>query len=288
MANKMTPYEQMMAALERAKKKDSAPRMDNGDQEHDLQCACVKDFRSDYPALEKLLFAVPNGGFRNKTTAGKMKAEDLHNFLTSFEKDANNAHMVEPGMVYISYPTEYGTLYTKEELKDIYNTAKANDLYVFIDGARLAVGLTSKYTDVEPSDISKYSDLFYIGGTKNGFLVGEALVINDKKLAEEFRYEIKNKGALLAKGFLNGIEFERAFQDNLYFDIAKTAIEKHGYNVTHTPIRGGTDGARLSFMGVPCPNICTGGMNFHGRFEYAVLDDMELITRLLVEIAKGN
>lgn len=77
MANKMTPYEQMMAALERAKKKDSAPRMDNGDQEHDLQCACVKDFRSDYPALEKLLFAVPNGGFRNKTTAGKMKAEGV-------------------------------------------------------------------------------------------------------------------------------------------------------------------------------------------------------------------
>ena len=160
-----------------------------------------------------------------KNKDGKITTTDIETAV----KLNDSFHTVKMKAVYITFPTETGTLYTKEELKDIYNTAKANDLYVFIDGARLAVGLTSKYTDVEPSDISKYSDLFYIGGTKNGFLVGEALVINDKKLAEEFRYEIKNKGALLAKGFLNGIEFERAFQDSLYFDISKNTNEMSYY-----------------------------------------------------------
>ena len=94
-------------------------------------------------------------------------------------------------------------------------------MYLFIDGARLGVALTSRENDLAYSDISKYSDAFYIGGTKNGLMFGEALVIVNKDLKKDFRYEIKNKGAMLAKGFITGIQFEAIMKDGLYFEIAK-------------------------------------------------------------------
>ena len=150
---------------------------------------------------------------------GKVYPSDVIKAL----KENYNEHTVKLKMVYISDSTEIGTIYTLKELKDLYECCKENGLYLFIDGARLGVALTSSSNDVKPSDIAKYSDVFYIGGTKNGMMIGEAVVINNKELQEDFRYQIKNKGAMLAKGYLVGIEFEEAFKDNLYFEIAKNS-----------------------------------------------------------------
>ena len=138
-------------------------------------------------------------------------------------------------MVYISNSTEIGTIYSRQELIDLHSICKKNDLYFFIDGARLGSALTSKDNDVEPSLLGEICDAFYVGGTKNGLLLGEALVVNNVDLTANFRYHIKNKGAMLAKGYLVGIEFEEAFKDNLYFDLAKYTNEiadalKEGFN----------------------------------------------------------
>ncbi len=152
---------------------------------------------------------------------GKLKAEDIENIL-SLHRDE---HMVMPKMVYISDSTETGTVYTLSELKAIRKVCDKNKLLLFIDGARLGVALTSG-ADVDAKDIAKYSDIFYVGGTKNGLLSGEAVVIKDTHLAENFRYQIKNRGAMLAKGFVLGVQFERAFTDDLYFKLAKNSNEK--------------------------------------------------------------
>ncbi|MDR3258711.1 MAG: low specificity L-threonine aldolase [Fusobacteriaceae bacterium] len=125
-------------------------------------------------------------------------------------------HTVEPKMVYISNPTEMGTLYTKKELIDISNLCKQNDYYLYIDGARLAMALTSEKNDILLEDYPKYADIFYIGGTKCGALFGEALVIVNANLKKDIKYAFKQKGALLAKGRLLGLQFERLFQTDLY------------------------------------------------------------------------
>lgn len=148
---------------------------------------------------------------------GKLYPDDILNAL----RVCNNEHVVKLKMVYISNSTEIGTIYSKEELTDLRKTCLENDLFLFIDGARLASALTCEQNDLTPEDIGSLCDAFYIGGTKNGLLFGEALVIVNKDLQKDFRYQIKNKGAMLAKGYVVGIQFERAFQDNLYFDLAK-------------------------------------------------------------------
>lgn len=130
-------------------------------------------------------------------------------------------HMVKPKMIYISNSTEIGTVYHKQELIELRKVADKYNLYLFMDGARLGSALTCQDNDVEPSLLGQIFDGFYIGGTKNGCLFGEALVINNKLLDENFRYHIKNKGAMLAKGFAVGIQFEEMFKDNLYFEIAR-------------------------------------------------------------------
>ena len=152
---------------------------------------------------------------------GKIYPEDILHVLKTY----NNEHMVKPRMVYISNSTEIGTIYTKQELIDLHSLCKKNDLYLFIDGARLGSALTSKDNDVDPSLLGVVSDAFYVGGTKNGLLFGEALVVNNKDLTANFRYHIKNKGAMLAKGYAVGIEFEEVLKDNLYFDLARKANE---------------------------------------------------------------
>ena len=134
-------------------------------------------------------------------------------------------HMVKPRLVYISNSTEIGTIYTKKELIALYESCKKYNLIFFIDGARLGSALTSRENDVEPSLLGEVCDAFYVGGTKNGLLLGEALVINNPALQENYRYHIKNKCAMLAKGYLVGIEFEEAFKDNLYFDLARHTNE---------------------------------------------------------------
>ena len=132
-------------------------------------------------------------------------------------------HMVKPKLVYISNPTEIGSIYTKSELEQINSICRENNLILFMDGARLGSALSSDENDIKLSDLGRLTDAFYIGGTKNGALLGEALVICKESLKEAFRFHMKQKGALLAKGRLIGIQFLELFKDNLYFDLASHA-----------------------------------------------------------------
>ena len=134
---------------------------------------------------------------------GKLRIEDIQAILDEHVDE----HMVMPRMVYISQSTEVGTIYTKAELKEIYDFCQSNELLLFVDGARLGSALTSYDNDMTLEDLAHLSDAFYIGATKNGALLGEALVINNKSLNRDFRYHIKQRGALLAKGRLIGIQF---------------------------------------------------------------------------------
>lgn len=155
---------------------------------------------------------------------GKICASDLKELVETFYGDDNHEHMVFPGMVYISHPTEYGTLYTKKELEEISEVCHKYDLPLFLDGARLGYGLVSPETDVTLEDIARYTDVFYIGGTKVGALCGEAVVFT-KKAPKHFMTMVKQQGALLAKGRLLGIQFDTLFTDDLYTKISKNAIE---------------------------------------------------------------
>ena len=156
---------------------------------------------------------------------GKISAADVDKLIATFYGDANHEHMVFPGAVYISHPTEYGTLYTKKELENISGVCKKYNIPLFIDGARLGYGLMSKRTDVTIEDIAKYADVFYIGGTKVGALFGEAVVFTKGVTTKHPIPVIKHHGALLAKGWLLGLQFDTLFTDNLYFEISKKAIE---------------------------------------------------------------
>lgn len=158
-------------------------------------------------------------------TDGKLDAASVKKELESFYKDENHEHMVFPGMVYISFPTEYGTIYTKEELKNIYEVCKAYEVPLFIDGARLGYGLCSEKCDLKLTDIPKLCDVFYIGGTKVGALCGEAVVFTHNNAPKHFMTKIKQSGALLAKGRLLGIQFDTLFTDELYMKISKHAID---------------------------------------------------------------
>lgn len=155
---------------------------------------------------------------------GKMQADELDQYIKDFYADGNHEHMVFPGLVYISQPTEYGTLYSKKELTDIHNVCKNADIPLFVDGARLGYGLMSSSTDVSLPDLAELCDVFYIGGTKVGALCGEAVVFTKNNEPAHFVNLTKKHGALLAKGRLTGIQFETLFTDNLYFEISKNAI----------------------------------------------------------------
>lgn len=132
-------------------------------------------------------------------------------------------HMVKPALIYISQPTELGTLYSREELEELYNFSRERGLYLFIDGARLGSALMSEQIDLTLEDYNNLSDAFYIGGTKNGMMFGEALVINNSEMKRDFRYSMKQRGALMAKGRFLGIQFKTLFQNGLYFDLAEHA-----------------------------------------------------------------
>ena len=156
---------------------------------------------------------------------GKIRAAQIEKMVKDFYDDANYEHMVMPGMVYISQPTEYGTLYSKEELTEISKVCRANHLPLYVDGARLAYALASPENDVTLSDLAELCDAFYIGGTKCGALFGEAVVIPQKGLIPHFFPIIKQHGALLAKGRIAGIQFDELFTDRLYERIGKPAID---------------------------------------------------------------
>lgn len=155
---------------------------------------------------------------------GKVKAEDVKLFIDEFYRDETFEHMVAPGMLYISFPTEYGTVYTLKELEQLSEVCHNADIPLYIDGARLAYGLAAEGGDVTLQDIARLADVFYIGGTKVGALFGEAVVVTNPKLLNHFTPLIKQHGALMAKGRLLGVQFEALFKGNLYFEIGKKAV----------------------------------------------------------------
>lgn len=158
-------------------------------------------------------------------TDGKITAEQVKETYDLHWRDESREHIVQPKMVYISHPTELGTLYTKAELQALHDVCKECGLYLFLDGARMGYGLMAPGTDVTLPDITNLCDVFYIGGTKVGALFGEALVIRNPELKNDFRYVIKQHGGMLAKGRLLGVQFLELFKDGLYFEISKHAID---------------------------------------------------------------
>lgn len=157
---------------------------------------------------------------------GLITATQIANTIEQQQKDGSHEHLVKPGMVYLSWPSEVGTLYTKRQLKDIYKVCKHYDIPLFIDGARLGYGLASPACDCSLKDIASFCDVFYIGGTKVGALFGEAVVFTHSKYNTDFRYHIKQQGGMLAKGRLLGIQFDELFEENLYMEISRKAIEQ--------------------------------------------------------------
>lgn len=156
---------------------------------------------------------------------GKITAEQVQEEYTKHYKDPDREHMVQPKLVYISNPTEIGTIYSKAELTALSKVCRENNLYLYVDGARLGYGLTAKSNDLSLADMAELCDAFYIGGTKVGALFGEALVITNPALQEDFRYVIKQHGGMFAKGRLLGIQFLALLEDGTYFEIARHANE---------------------------------------------------------------
>ncbi|RNB86971.1 low specificity L-threonine aldolase [Brevibacillus fluminis] len=156
---------------------------------------------------------------------GKITAEQVKEVYDAHWNDVTHEHMVQPGLVYISHPTENGTTYTKAELEALSKVCRECGLPLFMDGARMGYGLAAPDSDLSLADIAKLCDVFYIGGTKVGALLGEAVVIVNDALKKDFRYMIKQRGGMLAKGRLLGIQFETLFEDGLYVDIARHAVD---------------------------------------------------------------
>jgi threonine aldolase len=170
-------------------------------------------------------------------THGKLTPDSIS---AALDANAHFPHMAKPRLVYISNATEVGTLYTKSELQEISELCSERGLLLLLDGARLGAALSADKNDMSLQDIAELTDIFWIGGTKVGALLGEAIVIPNPKLREEFRFHIKQRGALLAKGRILGLQFRELFRDGLYFDLARhsntmanllsAGIEKAGYN----------------------------------------------------------
>ncbi len=155
---------------------------------------------------------------------GKLEAATLQAYLTTFYEDSTYEHMAQPGLVYVSYPTEWGTIYTRSELEALYNVCQHYQLKFFVDGARLGYGLASPSADMALSDLGQLCDVFYIGGTKIGALCGEAVVFPHGDVPAHFFTIVKQHGALLAKGRLLGIQFDTLFTDELYWRMSRHAV----------------------------------------------------------------
>lgn len=158
-------------------------------------------------------------------TLGKMEAKELDRYLDAYTHDGNKDHAVHPGLVYITFPTELGTLYTAHELDDIYQVCKRYDIPLYIDGARLGYGLMADGCDITLPYLARHCDVFYIGGTKIGALCGEAVVFTNRQAHKHFFSIQKQHGAIIAKGALIGLQFDALFTDNLYLQLARHAID---------------------------------------------------------------
>ena len=159
------------------------------------------------------------------SSEGKVKADDMREYLKRFYNDGTHEHMVFPGMLYISHPTELGSLYSKKELEELSKLCREYNIPLYMDGARLGYGLMSDKSDVTIEDICRLCDVFYIGGTKVGALCGEAVVFTHNNRPAGFTTMTKQQGAMLAKGRLIGMQFDALFTDNLYLEIGKTGID---------------------------------------------------------------
>lgn len=157
---------------------------------------------------------------------GKLTATQIEEMIIAHRNEDGPEHMVQPGMVYLSFPTEVGTIYTRGELEDISLVCRKYGLPLFVDGARLGYGLCSPECNITLPQLAKLADVFYIGGTKVGALFGEAVVITNESLKRDFRYSIKRHGGMLAKGRLLGIQFATLFTDGLYMQMAQHAIDE--------------------------------------------------------------
>ena len=199
---------------------------------------------------------------------GKISAEQVRFYCNDFETSPDRDFMVKPGMVYISYPTESGTLYTKQEIIDIRKVCDEYNIPLYIDGARLGYGLASAKCDITLPEIAELCDMFYIGGTKCGAYIGEALVIVNDKYKPCYRGLIKQRGAMLAKGRLMGIQFDTLFTDGLYFDICKNAVKqamriRKAFEDVGVPIWGS------SFTNQQFPIMTKAQLDrFEGKFAY--------------------
>ena len=157
------------------------------------------------------------------TKDGKICADQIRNAVAMHYADAAHEHIPQPKLVYISNPTELGTIYSLNELQALADACKALNLYLFVDGARLGYALAASGNDVTFADLARLTDVFYIGGTKVGAMFGEAVVFSNSVLAEDFRYIMKQHGAMLAKGWLLGLQYEALLEDNLYLKISSHA-----------------------------------------------------------------
>ena len=158
------------------------------------------------------------------STDGKITAEQIEAAYQAHWNDVTHEHIVQPGLVYLSHPTENGTTYTLEEMTAISDVCRSRGLILFVDGARLAYGLAAQ-PDLDLPALTRLCDVFYIGGTKVGALFGEAVVITKEELKRDFRYYIKQRGGMLAKGRLLGIQYECLMEKGLYFDLGRQAVE---------------------------------------------------------------
>ena len=190
---------------------------------------------------------------------GKLKGEQIREVVRNHWEDATHEHMVQPGMVYISNPTEIGTIYHQKGLEELYRACQDCGLYLYIDGARMGYGLMARDNDLTLPFIARHCDAFTLGGTKQGALFGEALVITNPALGKDFRYLIKQRGGMLAKGRLLGIQFQELMRNDLYFDLSAHAI------AMAMKIR-----ATLVDLGIPMPIASTTNQQF------AVFTDSEL------------
>lgn len=189
--------------------------------------------------------AIEATGHKIQTVAtkdGKLRPSDVQSILDKFEDE----HTVKPRLVYISNSTEIGSIYNKKELIELSIYCKSNNLLLFLDGARLGSALTSTSNDLSLTDIANFTDVFYIGGTKNGALFGEAIVIKNEELKSHFRFHLKQRGALLAKGRALGLQFHELFKNDLFFELAHhanrmaakltSAISTQGYAFLTDPV----------------------------------------------------
>lgn len=156
---------------------------------------------------------------------GKLRASDLKQFMEEFTANDSAPHLAQPGLVYITFPTEYGTIYSAQEISDLYNVCKTFSLPLFVDGARLGYGLMADGCDITLPWLARHCDAFYIGGTKEGALCGEAVVFPHHNAPRHLFTIVKQHGALMAKGRLTGLQFEALFTDGLYFSISRHAVE---------------------------------------------------------------